>query len=192
MKVSKAQSAQNRQALLEAAGRLYRERGIGGVGVAEISRQAGFTHGGFYGRFDSKEALAAEASAQALTQSLARLQASLDRHGGDAAPYIQQYLRPQHRDAAGQGCAIAALAVDAARSGGALAEALTEGIAGYLAALAGSPAPSEAAKSRAVLSLSALVGGLVLARATAGAAPALSDEILARLASALGELWPRG
>lgn len=197
MKVSRAQSARNRQAVLEAAARLYRERGVGGVGVAEISREAGFTHGGFYGRFESKEALAAEASAHALELSLARLRDSLDKHGGDAAPYFQNYLRPQHRDGAGQGCAIAALAVDAARSGGALGEALTKGIAGYLSALAGqdpdgdaaAAPPSKADKERAILSLSALIGGLVLARATAQAAPALSDEILALLPERLAQLW---
>lgn len=199
MKVSKAQSALNRQAVLNAAARLYRERGVGGVGVAEISREAGFTHGGFYGRFESKEALAAEASAHALELSLARLQATLAKHGGDAAPFFQNYLRTQHRDNAGEGCAIAALAVDAARSGGALGEALTQGIAGYLATLAGqrpgdgeaATPPDQADKERAILSLSALVGGLVLARATAGAAPALSDEILGSLATTLGALWQR-
>lgn len=198
MKVSKAQSALNRQAVLEAAARLYRERGFAGVGVAEISREAGFTHGGFYGRFESKEALAAEACEQSLAQSLARLQASLSQHQGDAGPYFHRYLRAEHRDQPGAGCAIAALAVDAARAGGALGEALTQGIAGYLAALAGrqpgedgaaAAPPGAADKERAILSLSALVGGLLLARATAQAAPALSDEILDTLPATLARLW---
>src|SRR6218665_3237183 len=118
MKVSKAQSAENRQAILEAAARLYREHGLAGVGVAEISREAGFTHGGFYGRFESKQALAAEACEQAFAVSLPRLQASLQRHEGDARPFFQGYLSPAHRDGAGRGCPMPALAVDAARETG--------------------------------------------------------------------------
>ena len=70
MKVTKEQSAANRQALVDAASKLYRERGIAGVGLAEISSEAGFTHGGFYGRFASKEELAAEACDQAFEASL--------------------------------------------------------------------------------------------------------------------------
>src|SRR6218665_164160 len=98
MKVSKAQASENRQAILEAASRLYRERGVAGVGVAEISREAGFTHGGFYGHFESKEALAAEACALAFQAPLARLQDTLQKHGGDAGPYFQNYLSARHRD----------------------------------------------------------------------------------------------
>ncbi|HEX2010356.1 MAG TPA: TetR family transcriptional regulator, partial [Roseateles sp.] len=176
MKVSKAQSAENRQAIVDAAARLYRERGFAGVGVAEISREAGFTHGGFYGHFASKDALAAEACQQSLSQSLAKLQTSLTQHRGDARPYFQRYLRAEHRDHPGAGCAIAALAAEAARAEGPVPAALTEGIAGYLQALAthrpdGSLAevPGADDKARAVLALSALVGGLVLARATAEA-----------------------
>ena len=45
MKVSKAQAAENRQGILDAAARLYRERGLTGVGVADITRDAGLTHG---------------------------------------------------------------------------------------------------------------------------------------------------
>ena len=188
MKVSKAQSAENRQAVLDAAARLYRERGLSGVGVAEISREAGFTHGGFYGRFASKDEFAAEACALAFEAPLARLQASLEKHGGDARPYIQNYLTPRHRDDAGGGCPMPALAVDAARAQGPVPAALTEGIAAYLQALAGA-APDAAAKARAIGTLSALVGGMVLARATAETAPALSAEILATLQAQLDTLW---
>ncbi|MDN3922777.1 TetR/AcrR family transcriptional regulator [Roseateles violae] len=198
MKVSKEQASANRQTILETAARLYRERGFDGVGVAEITREAGFTHGGFYGHFESKEALAAEACELAFAAPLARLRASLDKHGGDARPYFQNYLRPQHRDAAGQGCPMPALAADAARAPGPIADALTRGIAAYLETLAGqrpdgtrTEAPDAADKARAILSLSALVGGMVLARATAAGAPALSDEILASLQQQLGDCWGR-
>jgi TetR/AcrR family transcriptional repressor of nem operon len=192
MKVSQAQSADNRQAILAAAAMLYRERGFAGVGVADISRAAGFTHGGFYGRFESKQALAAEACEAAFAVSLPRLQASLDKHGGDLTPFLQNYLSPRHRDAPGTGCPMPTLAIDAAREGGPVAAAMTQGVSGYLHTLAthrpdGSvtDAPTDADKARAITTLSALVGGLVLARATAEAAPELSDEILAVLQAEL-------
>ena len=60
MKVSRKQVQQNRQRILEAAG-LFRERGLDGVSVAEVMQAAGLTHGGFYGHFDSKDALILEA-----------------------------------------------------------------------------------------------------------------------------------
>lgn len=199
MKVSKAQSAENRQAILDAAARLYREHGLAGVGVAEISREAGFTHGGFYGRFESKQVMAAEACTQAFAQTLPRLEASLLKHGGDAGAFIENYLSPRHRDGAGRGCPMPALAVDAARETGPVPQALTQGIGGYLETLArhrpdGSvtDAPTEADKARAIVTLSSLVGGLVLARATAEAAPDLSDEILATLQAEVGQRWQQG
>src|SRR5687768_14918347 len=79
VKVTKEQAAAHRAAIVAAAGRLFRERGFDGVGVAEITRAAGLTHGGFYGHFASKDALAAEACGQAFAESLARLEARLGR-----------------------------------------------------------------------------------------------------------------
>ena len=61
MKVTKAQSAENRQGIVDAASRLYRERGLAGVGVADITRDAGLTHGGLYRHFENKDALVREA-----------------------------------------------------------------------------------------------------------------------------------
>ncbi|HEY4835185.1 MAG TPA: TetR family transcriptional regulator, partial [Bradyrhizobium sp.] len=59
MKVSREQVALNRQRIVGAAGRLFREKGFDGIGVADIMQAAGLTHGGFYGHFASKEDLAA-------------------------------------------------------------------------------------------------------------------------------------
>ena len=60
VKVTKEKSAENRAALIETAARMFRERGIDGVGVAEISKAAGLTHGALYAQFPSKQALVAE------------------------------------------------------------------------------------------------------------------------------------
>ena len=199
MKVSKQQSAENRQAILDAAARLFRERGIQGVGVVEIMAAAGFTHGGFYGHFASKEALAAEVVDQVYAHSTEKLVRRLEKSGGGgAAEHFLQYLHPRHRDRAGDGCPMPALAADAARETGPVPEASARGIAAYLRELAChrpdgtiTAEPDEADKSRAILSLSALVGGMMLARATHEAAPELSDEILARLPTELEKAWVR-
>ena len=71
MKVSREQAAENRARVIEVAGRLFRERGFDGVGVADIMKGAGLTHGGFYGQFASKDDLAAQACAQTLDRSVA-------------------------------------------------------------------------------------------------------------------------
>ncbi len=61
MKVSKEQAAANREEIVHQAARLFRERGFDGIGVAELMKNAGFTHRGLYGHFDSNEQLIAEA-----------------------------------------------------------------------------------------------------------------------------------
>ena len=69
MKVSREQAAQNRERILDAAAQLFRERGFEGIGVADLMKEAGLTHGGFYGHFSSKEDLIAQACSR-LTQNL--------------------------------------------------------------------------------------------------------------------------
>lgn len=185
MKVTKEQSAANRKALVDAASKLYRERGVAGVGLAEISREAGFTHGGFYGRFASKEELAAEACDVAFESALGKLSAQFDRHGGDLTTLLKRYFSAAHRDTPGSGCPMTSLATDAAREGGLLGQAMGMGIESYLRELATHrpdgtvvDEPTTQDEARAIALLTTMVGGLVLARACASGAPALSERIL--------------
>jgi len=183
MKVSKAQAAENRQGILDAAARLYRERGLTGVGVADITRDAGLTHGGLYRHFASKDALVQEACARAFDWSIAPLDGATPNT--TVGERIQSYLSPQHRDSPGTGCPVAALAVDAGRAGierniGRFAQLLADSSAGV-----GSASLPAQDRARAMQVLATLVGGLVLARATAAARPALSDDILATLQAQL-------
>jgi TetR/AcrR family transcriptional repressor of nem operon len=180
VKVSKEQAAQHRAAIVEAAARLFRERGLDGVGVAEITRAAGLTHGGFYGHFASKEALAEEACARSFEAVAERLAMS-----GGLDAFLGAYLSPRHRDDPGNGCPMAALASEIPRRDEALQVSFGAGVAAYVDALAdalhaqGLARPE--ARARAILLLAALVGGLALARATSHAQPELSDELLATL-----------
>ena len=119
MKVSREQVTQNWRMILEAAGRLFRERGFEAVSVADVMRAAGLTHGGFYGYFKSKDELIAEALAGAL--------ASTGGPSGDLAAYVARYLSPVHRDNRARGCATAALAAETARHGGGGRASMTVG-----------------------------------------------------------------
>lgn len=186
MRVSRQKAGENRAAVLEAAARLFRERGLDGAGVAEVTREAGLTHGGFYGQFPGgKDGLAAEAVARAFEDTRAFWQGlTADKQpGADAlAAVMAAYLSPEHRDDPGHGCPVPALAADAARSGRALQDAFATGVERFLAALA---ADLEAAgieplqaREEALMLLSSLSGALALARAVASASPALADEVL--------------
>jgi TetR/AcrR family transcriptional repressor of nem operon len=186
MKVSKAQAEKNRDRVIDVAGALFRERGYDGIGLAKLMKAAGLTHGGFYGQFKSKEDLAAQASGRALAENLRKWSSVIDGAAGDPLREIVAfYLSEDHRDAPGQGCAVAALGADAARHGGALRSTFTEGVGVYLELLSKiMPGGSTAEKRRkAMATLAEMVGAIVLARAVDDAD--LSKGILEAIASDL-------
>ena len=183
MKVTREQADRNREKILEAAGRLFRERGYDGIGVADIMKRAGLTHGGFYGHFPSKDDLAAEITARVLGREgwLERLTGKADPSLGEI---VRGYLTPRHRDDAGHGCLLAAVGSDTARQPRSVRRAFTEGLMRRVESLKPfMPARSAAAKRQKALALMAgLVGALTLARAVDD--PKLSDEILQAAAAA--------
>jgi len=65
LRLTKEQAEQNRQLIVETASRMFRLRGLENVTVSDVMKESGFTHGGFYNHFKSKEELAAEALASA-------------------------------------------------------------------------------------------------------------------------------
>ena len=126
MKVTKAKAAENRAALVQAAGSLFRERGIDGVGVAEISKKAGLTHGALYAQFPSKEALAAEAFAAAFKRGFERMTADRDGRPATLTDYLDYYLSFDHRDNLATSCPSAS-ATEVARQDKVVCERFTEG-----------------------------------------------------------------
>src|ERR1700681_3532545 len=99
MKVSREQTAENRERILDAAAQLFRERGFDGIGVADLMKSAGLTHGGFYGHFSSKEDLIAQACARAIADSLVVWNRRADR--ATESPFsavTTGYLTTKHRD----------------------------------------------------------------------------------------------
>ncbi|TWA70076.1 TetR family transcriptional regulator [Azospirillum brasilense] len=193
MKVSKEKAAENRAAIVKAAGRLFRERGFDRVGVAEITKAAGLTHGGFYGHFASKDALAAEACEAAFAESLDRLPADEESPEGALDAFLTRYLSERHRDRPDAGCPMAAFAGEVARQDPAVQERFGTGVERFFDVVEqrlperdGEGAAER--RDRAVAIVSALVGGMALARATAPTDPERSAEILAALRRQLGIL----
>jgi TetR/AcrR family transcriptional regulator, transcriptional repressor for nem operon len=189
MKVSREQAAANRERILDIASELFRERGFDGIGVVDLMKHAGLTHGGFYGHFSSKEDLMAQACDRALAQSVAKWGALSDRLDGKALPTIaKSYLSARNRDDPGAGCAIAALAVDASRHGPKVRRSITEGVRSLVEILAGIvPGKSRVAKRKiALTTFAGMVGALILARAIDD--PAMSEEILSATADSIQRL----
>ncbi|TCU11794.1 TetR/AcrR family transcriptional regulator [Rhizobium sullae] len=170
MKISREQMAKNRQRILEIASRLFREKGFEAVGVAEVMKAAGLTHGSFYGHFSSKDDLIVQALAHALGQ---RNGATLPLRA-----YMEEYLSPRHRDNRAGGCPISGLAADTLRQTPEARAALTDGVRtqiDWMSEKVEGPAEADR-RRRAIASWSAMVGATILARAMVD--PDLSKEIL--------------
>jgi TetR/AcrR family transcriptional repressor of nem operon len=182
MRVSREQAAENHEQIVEAASRLFRQQGFDGVSVDAIMRQAGLTHGGFYGHFKSKEDLAAQALVRALEQS-----SEQQTRYTDIADLVSDYLSRRHCTNRGNGCAIAALGADIVRQGKGVRRGLTTHVRARLdhltQLLTGGTVANR--RKRAIATLAGIVGALTLARAVDD--PALSNEILAAARDVLGK-----
>ncbi|MGD1224950.1 TetR/AcrR family transcriptional regulator [Streptomyces krungchingensis] len=190
MRASREQVAANREAIVVSAGQQFRKRGFDDVTIADVMKAAGLTHGGFYGYFDSKEALAATVCERGVTDSVAAVAAvaTQDREdrGADAEPLLQQFVRDyvsaRHRDAPEDGCSVAALAHHAGRSSAEIQSIIASGIKGMaesLSHLRELDAPDRGPRSEPdFATLSTMIGALALSRAVADADPRLSDTIL--------------
>jgi TetR/AcrR family transcriptional regulator, transcriptional repressor for nem operon len=180
MRVSREQAAQNRQKILTAATRLFRERGISATGVDAITEDAGLTHGAVYSQFGSKEAIVAEAVQEAQAGSMRLWQRLADRNGAKQAfaAIVAQYLSPAHRDAAGRGCLVAALASEVARQPSSVRDAFTAELEKGLKYLAEVMKADEAARhgDDAIEAFATMVGALILARSVSD--EKLSNQIL--------------
>jgi TetR/AcrR family transcriptional regulator, transcriptional repressor for nem operon len=191
-RASKAQSAANHQRVMENSARLFRERGLHGVSVADLMQSASLTHGGFYGHFASKEQLAVEAVSLAFRQSVERWRsrvASESRPEASLRALVDGYLTPHNRDAAGTSCPAPALIADVAREpkDSAVRDQYRDGVQELLKILESSQSTQHSAERRqsAVAQFALMVGALALSRATQG--DPLSDEFLSSARRALLE-----
>lgn len=171
MRITKEKRQENHDRIVSIASEMFRERGFDGVGVADLMKEAGMTHGGFYNHFASKEALIAEAAARGFSETF-------ERYAGYSLPdVIDAYISRPHRDARGQGCPAAALSGEAARLPDDTRGVFGAGIGGLFAALEQGLAGQPDARAQAISLLAQAVGAVVLSRACPDGSP-LADEIL--------------
>ena len=182
VRLTSEQAKENRQVILETASRMFRLHGMENVSVADIMKQSGFTHGGFYNHFKSKEELAAEAVACAFEKTAHSLSEKFAPGRSPQKAFetvITEYLSPAYRDSSTGGCPASALPADAARNGKEIQTAFADGIESYLDIFAAQIGESkQEARQQAVALLSGLVGALTLSRAVKKSNPKLSDELL--------------
>jgi TetR/AcrR family transcriptional repressor of nem operon len=183
---SKGQKEKTHERIVAIASKRFREKGLAGFGIAELMKEAGLTVGGFYKHFDSRDELVAEALSE--TFGVWQRQKEAAESGGQPitfAKLIDDYLSDVHRKNPGAGCAFSALAPEIARSDKRTRKLTSDQVKADLELLVGL-LPGKAkrvARSRAILTFSALVGAMSLARAVSD--EALSHEILKTVADLL-------
>ncbi len=169
---------QTHDRILRAAARAIRAHGYSGASVADIMKDAGLTHGGFYAHFDSREAMLAEALDHAADDARTTLLEGA-RLRGDAGDdpleaLVATYLSDRHASATDGGCALAALGSETRRQGPEIRHVATRRLKDLLALIARAKGKRDVDE---LAVLSTLVGALVLARAVDD--PALSKQIRA-------------
>jgi TetR/AcrR family transcriptional regulator, transcriptional repressor for nem operon len=176
MRYPAKETAAKHERIVKEASRLFRERGFEDVTVGEVMKAAGLTHGAFYAHFGSKQELeeAAVTYGQELSASRARSHGPTKK-GRQA--YADRYLTSRHRDNPGDGCTMAALGQEIARSTPEVKAAFEQGLEEILAA-------GGAERKEAIFQTAALLGGVVLARAVKS--EQLSDEILKAVRQKIG------
>jgi len=172
---SKAEKAESHDRILQAAAARVRESGVDAIAVADLMKDVGLTHGGFYRHFASREALAEEAIGCALQEGAEAVAAAANTTECPIAALVDAYLSTRHRDELATSCAVTTLAADVARGNDRVRSAYTRQVGMYLemliALIAGDNQRARRAKAIAVLST--LVGAVSMARA-------VNDEKLSR------------
>jgi TetR/AcrR family transcriptional repressor of nem operon len=174
MKVTKDKAAANKEAILMAASRLYREKGIDGIGIGELSRSVGLTHGGFYGQFPGgKEQLASEAVSKTFETNIRDWQ-----NAKSIGELVKGYLTRKHLNNWTEGCPIPALAADVARTGGTVSQSFTQGVGRLIDILMPlvEGENDDEKHQQALQVISSIAGAMLIARALDN--PQLSEQFL--------------
>jgi TetR/AcrR family transcriptional repressor of nem operon len=180
MRYSKEHKLETHARIVKKASVRLREKGAHGVGVADLMKEAGLTHGGFYAHFDSREALVIEAFADAMDRGTEHWRKLAEQTPPDKrlATIVKSYLTPLHRDDPGHGCAIPTLGAEIARESPRTRKAFAAKLEQMIDLFAAQiPEVSrKAARKQAMAVIATMIGTLVLAR-VAGTGE-FSDEIL--------------
>ena len=193
MRYSREHKLETHARIVKRASVRLREKGAHGVGVADLMKDAGLTHGGFYAHFDSREALVIEAFAYAMDRSTERWRKLSEQTPPDKrfAAVVNAYLSAVHRDDPGHGCAVPSLGSEIARESPKTRKAFAAKLEQMIGMLAEQipGLPPKAARKQAMAALGTMMGTLVMARIAGNGE--LSDEILAAgRESVLGRVTP--
>lgn len=168
MEIAPSRKALTHERILDTAARAIRRAGFQGVGVADIMKEAGLTHGGFYAHFASRDALLVEALEHAGRQSAERIaRGNAVREAKGASPFralVEGYLSERHLTSTEDGCAVAALASEMPRQAPEVRAAAAQRVRGLVERV-GNTLPAGAAPHVATAVASQMVGALQLARA---------------------------
>ena len=168
MRKSRQEAAETRQRIVDAASKRFRESGIDSTALADLMAQAGLTHGGFYKHFESKEQVVLEALQLALESMRESLNQKMAHTSGSRSvnTAIANYLSPKHRDDPGGGCFFVALASELARSSGEIRDTATAGMVALIELIAShlTDLPPAAAKKKALVIVSTMIGALTVSR----------------------------
>src|ERR1700730_4264640 len=117
MRYSREHKLETHARIVKKASVRLREKGAHGIGVADLMKEAGLTHGGFYAHFDSREALVIEAFGYAMDRAIERWRKVVEQTPPDKrlSTIVESYLTPLHRDDPGNGCAVPTLGAEIAR-----------------------------------------------------------------------------
>ena len=180
MRYSREHKLETHARIVKKASERLREKGAHGVGVADLMKEAGLTHGGFYAHFDSREALVIEAFAYAMDRSTERWRKLAEATPPEKrlATIVNSYLTPTHRDDPGHGCAVPTLGAEIARESPRTRKAFAAKLEQMVDMLAGQTpdVPRKAARKQAMAAIATMMGTLVLARIAGNGE--FSDEIL--------------
>jgi TetR/AcrR family transcriptional regulator, transcriptional repressor for nem operon len=180
MRYSKEHKQETHARIVKKASVRLREKGAHGIGVADLMKEAGLTHGGFYAHFDSRDALVIEAFAYAMDRSTERWRKMAEQTPPDKrlAAIVESYLTPIHRDDPGHGCAVPTLGAEIARESLKTRKAFSAKLEQMIDMMADQvpDMPRKSARKQAMATLATMIGTLVLSR-IAGTGE-FSDEIL--------------
>jgi TetR/AcrR family transcriptional regulator, transcriptional repressor for nem operon len=180
MRKSKLEAAETRRRIVKSAAAEFRRKGIRSAGLSDVMATAGLTHCGFYRHFASKDELVAEACAAALQSLDQTAQASACRGAGKKGleAILTSYLSTDHRDNVADGCVLAGLGSELARSDDKTRAMATAGFLKLVNMLAKQyrQTKAESAKTRALVAASAMMGAITMSRIVTD--PRLSASIL--------------
>jgi TetR/AcrR family transcriptional repressor of nem operon len=180
MRYSREHKLETHARIVKKASVRLREKGAHGIGVADLMKDAGLTHGGFYAHFDSRDALVIEAFSYAMDRGTERWRKLAEQTPPDKrlATIVESYLTSVHRDDPGRGCAIPTLGAEIARENPKTRKAFAAKLEQMIDMLAEQipEVPRKAARKQAMAAIATMMGTLVLARIAGNSD--FSDEIL--------------